>query len=62
MNNQTKCQRKATRRESEDKSAVAVVKTAPQSGCVSQDPESLESHRAAESRGNPMQKVLGPIR
>ena len=48
--------------ESEDKSAVAIVKTVAQLGCVSQDPESLESERGAESRGNRMQKVLGPIR
>ena len=49
-------------RESEDKSAAAVVKTVPECGCVSQDSESLESERGAESRGNPMQKVVGSIR
>ena len=50
------------RRENDDKNAAAIVKTAPQLGCASQDSESLESQRGAESRGNPMQKVLGPIR
>ena len=34
--------------ESEDKSPVAIVKTVPQMGCVSQDSEALESQRGAE--------------
>ena len=46
-------------RESDDNCAVAVVKTAPQLGCVSQDSESLESQGGAESRENPMQKSFG---
>ena len=50
------------RRESDNKNAVAFVKTVPQLGCVSQDPETLESERGAESPKNPMQKVSGPIR
>ena len=58
----TKSYHSHKRRESEDKSAVAIVKTVPTLVCVSQDAESLESQRGAQSRGNPMQKVLGPIR
>ena len=50
------------RRESNDKNAVAIVKIEPQLGCVSQDSEALVSQRGKQSRGNPMQKVLGPIR
>ena len=34
----------------------------PKLGCVSQDSESLESQRGAQSQGNPMRKVLGSIR
>ena len=47
---------------SEDKCAAAIVKTGPQLACVSQDSESLVSQKRKQSRGNPMQKVLGPIR
>ena len=50
------------RREGDDKNAVAIVKSVSQLGCVSQDPETLDSQRGKLSRGNPMQKVLGPIR
>ena len=49
-------------REGDDKNAVAVVKIAPPLGCDSQDSQPLESQRGAESRRNPMQKVLVPIR
>ena len=38
------------RRESDDKNAVAIVKIAPQFGCVSQDSESLDSQREKQSR------------
>ena len=65
MSNQTKSQRKAAnshRRESDDKSAVAIVKIVPQLGCVSQDSDALVSQRGTQFRGNPMQKVLGSIR
>ena len=65
-NNQTKRQKRATihqkGRESDDKNAVAIVKIVSQMGCVSQDWESLDSQRSRQSRGNPMQKVLGPMR
>ena len=65
MSNQTKSQRKAAnshRRESDDKSAVAIVKIVPQLGCVSQDWDALVAQRGTQFRGNPMQKVLGSIR
>ena len=45
-------------RESDDKHAVALVKIAPQLGCVSQDSEALVSQRGKQSRGNPLQKSL----
>ncbi len=45
-----------------DKNAVAMVKIVSQMGCVSQDSELLDSQRSKQARGNPMQKVLGPIR
>ena len=48
-----------TRRESDDKNAVANVKIVPQLGCVSKDSEALVSRRGKQSRGNPMQKSLG---
>ena len=50
------------RKESDDRNAVAVVKIAPQLGCVSQDSDALVSQRGKQSGGNPMQKVLGSIR
>ena len=64
INNQTKAQKAASqeRRESDDKNAVAIVKSVSQLGCVSQDSEALVSQRGEQSRGNPMQKVLGSIR
>ena len=48
------------RRESDDKNAVAVVKSVSQLGCVSQDSDAFVS-QGRKSRGNPMQKVLEPI-
>ena len=63
MNNQIKSQNRATsqkRRESDDKNAVAIVKSVSQLGCVSQDSDALVS-QGRESRGSPMQKVLEPI-
>ena len=48
------------RRESDDKNAVAIVKSVSQLGCVSKDSDALVS-RGRKSRGNPMQKVLAPI-
>ena len=66
MNNQTKKPKKGyyspKRRESDDKNVVAIVKIPPQLGCVSQDSEALVSQRGKQPRGNPMQKVLEPIR
>ena len=50
------------RRESDDKSAAAIAKFVPHLGSVSQDSESLDSHRGKQSRGKTMQKVLAPIR
>ena len=47
------------RRESDDKNAVAIVKTVSQLGCVSQDSDALVS-QGGKSRGNPTQKVLEP--
>ena len=38
---------------------MAVVKIVPQLGCVS---EALDAQRGKQSRGNPMQEVLGSIR
>ena len=48
------------RTESDDKNAVAIVKSVSQLGCVSQDSDALVS-QGRKSRGNPMQKVLEPI-
>ena len=48
------------RRESDDKNAVAIVKSVSQLGCVSQDSDALVS-QGRKSRGNPMQKVLEQI-
>ena len=48
------------RRESDDKNAVAVVKSVSQWGCVSQDSDALVS-QSGKSRGSPMQKVLESI-
>ena len=62
MNNQIKKPKKSyfpKRRESDDKNAVAIVKTVSQLGCVSQDSEALVS-QGRKSRGNPTQKVLEP--
>ena len=58
MNNQNKKPKKGyhshKRRESDDKSAAAIVKIVPQLGCVSQDSEALVSQRGKELQGNPM--------
>ena len=48
------------KRESDDKNAVAIVKSVSQLGSVSQDSEALVS-QGRTSRGNLMQKVLKPI-
>ena len=46
------------KRESEDKSAVAVVKSVSQLGCASQDSDAPDSHsRTKEFRGDPMQSL-----
>ena len=61
MNNQIKSRKRATsqtRRESDDKNAVAIVKSVSQLGCVSQDSDALVS-QGRRSWGNPTQKVLG---
>ena len=50
------------RRDSDDKNAVAIVTKVPRLGCVSQDSDALVSYSGKQSRGNPMQKVLGSIR
>ena len=63
MNNQIKKLQKSNiprRRESDDKNAVAIVKSVSQLGCVSKDSDALVS-RGRKSRGNPMQNVLEPI-
>ena len=63
MNNQIKSQKRATspqKKESDDKNAVAIVKSVSQLGCVSQDSDALVS-QGRKSRRNPMQKVLEPI-
>ena len=66
MNNQTKSRKKGNyspkRRESDDKNAVAIVKSVSQLGCVSQDADALVSQCRKQYRGNPMQKVLESIR
>ena len=49
------------RRASEDKGAVAIVKSVSQLGCVSKDSGALASQGTKEFRGNPMQKVLNAI-
>ena len=47
---------------SDDKGAVAVVKTVLQLGCVSQDSEPSELPESVKYRRNPSRKVLGSIR
>ena len=47
--------------ESEDKSAVAVVTSVSQLGCVSQDSDALASQGTKVFRSKPMQKVLNAI-
>ena len=64
MNNQIKGRKKGyfpKRRESEDKGAVAPVKSASPLGFVSQDSDALASQGTNEFRGTLMQKVLEPI-
>ena len=46
---------------SDDKNAVAIVRSVSQLGCVSQDSEALVSQRGKQPRRNPMQKVLERI-
>ena len=48
------------RRESDEKNAVAIVKSVSQLGCASQDSDALVS-QGRKSQGNLMQKVLEPI-
>ena len=48
--------------ESDDKNAVAMMKIVPELVCVSQDSDALVSQSGKQSRGNPMQKVLGSTR
>ena len=50
------------RRKKRRQNAVAVVKSVPQLGCVSQNSDALVSQRGKQFRRNPMQTVLGPIR
>ena len=50
----------AKSRESDDKNAVAVVKSVSQLGCVSRDSDALVS-QGRKSQGGPIQKVLEPI-
>ena len=62
MNDQIKSRKKNNipkRRESDDKNAVAVVKSVSQVGCVLQDSDALVSQGTKQFRGNPMQKSLG---
>ena len=65
MNNQIKGGRKATshqkKRESEDKSSVALVQSLSQLGCILQDSDALDSQGTKEFRRNLMQKVLNAI-
>ena len=51
-----------TRREGDDKNAVAIEKIVPQFCCVSQDSETLVSQRGKQTPGIPMQRVLEPMR
>ena len=50
------------RREREDKAVVAILKSVPQLGCVSQDSDALVSQGTKEFRRIPMQIVLNAIR
>ena len=64
MNNQIKGRREATsqkEKKSEDKGAVAIVKSVSQLGCASEDSDALDSQGTKDFRGNPMQKVLNAI-
>ena len=49
------------KRKSDDKGAVAIVKTVPQLGSVSQDSEPSELPKSVKYRGNPRHKVWGSI-
>ena len=64
MNNQIKSSKRATlpkkRRERDDKSAVAIVKSVSQLGCASQDLGALVS-QGMKFWGNSVQKVLEPV-
>ena len=61
MNNPKKAKKNFTkRRESDDKNAVADVKSVSQLGCVSHDSDALVP-QGRKFRGNPMQKAVEPI-
>ena len=64
-NNQTKSQRKTIHKKQE-KATTRMLwllwKPYPQLGCVSQDSDALVSQRGKQSRRNPKQKVLEPVR
>ena len=49
------------KRESDDKNAVAVVKSVPQLGCVSQDSEALVSQSGKQSRETRCKKSWNPF-
>ena len=49
------------KRHSDDKNALAIVKSESQLGCVIQDSDALVAQGTKEFRGNPTQKVLEPI-
>ena len=51
-----------SKRKNDDKAAVAVMKTVPQSGCASHDSEPSRLPNGVKYRGTPRQKVLGSIR
>ena len=63
LNNQVKNRRRALKTEkSDDQGAVAIVKTVPQLGYVSQDSEPSGLPKSEKYWGDPRGKVLGSIR
>ena len=58
MNNQKKKSNIPKRREGDDTNAVAIVKSVPQLGCVSQDSDALAS-QGRKSQGKPDAERLG---
>ena len=62
QNSSTTVQKSFQNGKSDDKGALAIVKTVPQLGCVSRDSEPSELPKKREISGKPEAEVLGSIR